>query len=409
MGLMDNNDAFQNFVETEQDDTIGLHEINIEKAEYSAIIQATFEAVDKLTKKEFPEYLWTPMLNNFGEEDDYVGRSVMLERVDAPLRRLRRQYKDYYAYLDAIEIYNAHLDLLVHYFRSESWVRLGISSGIISYPLPIRPTIKMTPAIKQLLLVGAPIQKPSPPDFTDEEVQDIYDHYSPADPSLDEEDDNAYCVDLKRLPKATRKAIKTAYSNQVIGERKNNIYRAKGTNDSSMESISRFMGSLSNYNFDKAGHEDVDRPICEIVAEEHKYDYWADELVEDKLAPRVGSFVGGVLTTPDQKYIGDLYAYLASEGYSITKQMMNKLDPMTIRYMYHKSPNFDGERFSPLNEKQREKLKKRQKKAAKKEAKRKSKQLSAAMEVADILSSGHEIFRGTNGELYSLNDRLYNW
>jgi len=377
---------------------------------YQYMADLTFDAVEDLGTDMFPDYLWTPMQNSF-EDDDYISRAIILESSSPEIRTLRHKYPSYYDWAEAMDIYNDELQRLVEIYGSKAWVKVGLREKIIPAVLPRKPVLKNSKKNRKLLQIGAPPIKPDPPKFTPEQFREIYDAYTPIEEDISEMDDEEFEADINKMPKKQRKQIISIFEHQIISFRKQGIYKRNGGTMFGLDAIANFMSSTTVYKYDSKGEYQEDKSLVELMADQDKYMFWQEEVIEDREAgSKPVTYINGRFTDLHTAELTELYSYLMDQGYyvEINKGFAKRtgLPKTAVRMLERK---LGSRTAGPMSKDELKRLKKEQKKAVKMEKKRQQAEYDAARIMSQALNNGSTLFRDPDGELISLSDRLRNW
>lgn len=407
MGIMSGRDCseFEEFKDVEVDEELhGSTEVS-DTHWAKELADALLEKAGEADIDKFPDYLVTCLKNDF-PEDDYILMSVLIEGTDPALRTLRHNYADYYEWYEAMGIYEDQMDHLVSIYRSEEWVKVGLKEKFIpSNLLPRKPKLKNSKKNRQLIRFGAPPQKPCPPEFTPEEIKKLVDAYVPA-PPIDQVDEQDFIVDINDLPKAEKKIIKKAYERVVMGYRKAGIYRREGCHDSTIDAISLFMSSRTAYKYTANGEYHDDRALIDIVRDGEKWDFYQEEIIEDRIGAKVITTVNGRVVDATEADAVDVFQYMLEQGYGSTIIKGSGLSKSAVRMLKRElGSNTTG----PLTKKERRRLKKNQKKAIAREKQIAKERYEADRQLSSFLGSGETMFRGPDGQIINLGSTLRNW
>ena len=178
-----------------------------------------YEKLEQIASKPdeaYPDYLFAPLTNDFGI--DYYNLGTIEDPMVSKARNLRRKYSNYFAYIDALEVYNDYKQYLIDKYGSWGVVKASMKIGTIDDFIPAKPKLKSKKINKEMLRSGiTPSRK-----IYDIDQSIIHDSisYLPAD--------DVSPFDTEKLPKDIRKMLKSSAKKVQQTARANSLYNRYG-------------------------------------------------------------------------------------------------------------------------------------------------------------------------------------
>lgn len=103
----------------------------------------------------FPDFLWIPLFNEFNDSEEFY-QAIETDYEDMQLvLRLKRKYRDFYKWQEAMMIYDQYMDYLADKYGSISVVKNSLEEGYyLDDFVPPKPKLKRTWENKQIMKSG---------------------------------------------------------------------------------------------------------------------------------------------------------------------------------------------------------------------------------------------------------------
>lgn len=332
--------------------------------------------VTKAKNDSFPDFLFKPAYNDFGSEYYYLGTST--DPLVVKARSLRRKYGDYFSYIQALQVWQEYMDLLIEKYggmsviknalkekrkaeRGDSDADLSMYDNIIEDIIPERPIPKNKKSIREFIRAGV-----VPSRQLKEEPN--YDAIKENTEAMYPVKDTSYMdvMDMfKKPPKHIRKALERASGRIAARNRKDNIYQKYGNNNGA-DFIVEYMNNASKGYYDTKG-EFKEMSLSDIVKEDKHRESMLPELYEDELLANTsvvssfGSNGNRMMNRRELQQI-EIAKNLYSIGIDVTGTMAKNMDKKAIKIIRRSIGALDSQ---PMTKKELKKFKKDQKKEQK--------------------------------------------
>ena len=296
----------------------------------------------------FPDFLWNPLINDFGV--DYYRIGTMNDPVILKARNLRKKYSNFFDYVDALEIYKEYVQYLIDKYGSWSIVKNSAEVGMLDEFLPSEPKLKMTKKNKQYLRAGTvPSRK-----YFDTDPADVNLVASQMFPTQTGESISDF--DDGKIDKSIKKIIRKASEKAAATERKRNLF-ASASNSYGSDLIVEYFNQMSKGGFYNSSGSLDNSSLMDIVEEDRRARYIPPELLDLDATANKGQIVGGRLVRKsdmDQiQIITDLY----NCGIDILGSAAKKMNKQSVKML----KSTLGYQEGPMTKKELKKLKKKQK------------------------------------------------
>lgn len=280
--------------------------------------------------ENFPDFLWEPVQNTFTDDESHIMCSYLdmglgkvhvengVEIMQA-VSRVRNRYKNYFDYIDALEIWMRYYDFVEDAYGSFDFFASLVDDGSTSFPLKRKPKLKNGKAYKQLLELNVPISRINREDgISDEEFAiicsqipdqiEIYeDYYEYMD----------FLSDINRKEEDRLQRV-----NRVKGFRK-----TSSVNNSEVNAIIDYLSGEDSYkSLSNFGAMTV-RPLSEDIEAFHEYDGLNEDLKRDAMglrnSVRVDANYGVLMSTGQTQDDIDVYSALYAAGYDVGMMLSN--------------------------------------------------------------------------------------
>ena len=150
-----------------------------------ADVKSMMTKVSKAPDENFPGFLWEPVQNDFtdeGFEDNHKYIDMGLGDVEEEngteimqsICRLRNRYKNYFDYIDALDVWQRYYDFVEDTYGSFEFFAEMVEQGNISFPLKRKPKLKNAKKNRHLLEINVPISRINREDgLTDEQIKEL--------------------------------------------------------------------------------------------------------------------------------------------------------------------------------------------------------------------------------------------
>lgn len=321
--------------------------------EYLQDLQAVAEAEDDY----FPEFLFTFISQDFG--DNYYERGM----ADTPLlkeaKKIRRRYNDFFDFCDAMEVYKEYMELLGEKYGSVKIVKQSAKEGMIDEYVPPKPKLKNTKKNRQLTAEGI-IPSRKVVDMPDpEEIIRI------ARLTLPTADGSSLTdADLEKKPsKKYQKIFDKAYDRAAGADRKRNMYRHIGSNES-IDFILNFINNANSGDYSTASNTSMeDKPLSEIRDEMLRERDIPEELLEYYLTPNTRCIRNGRLVNSEDENKAEIMALLYEMGVDVFNSYGKNMNKTAVKLVRERVGD-----VGPMTKKERKRYKKQMKQEQKRMA-----------------------------------------
>lgn len=378
------------------------------KVHYAEIVEDAKRMMRKIHKapnENFPDFLWEPAQNDFNEDgfddthlyiDMGLGKTEVANGAEImdSIKDLKNRYKDYFDYIDALDIWNRYYDFIEDTYGSFDFFIELVENGQCTVPYKRKPKLSKAKKNKHLLEIKVPISRINRAEgLTDEQIKQLAQELP--DQLEIYEDYYEYTTLLADLNKKEEKRLQR--ENRIRNYRKTSSVDTSGSfnPDALMAYIT---GDTNSTNY---GANLWTKPLSEDIDAFHEYDGLDEDLKKDMMGLRTRHYIDssyGVLMETGQTADDiDVYSELAKNGYDVGIMMKNSsMDRKAVK-MITRSAGL-GEELSP------KKAKKLKKKRAKEERKL-YEHLSANEGVRNILTKNKITFSPEDNMLsFTLKD-----
>lgn len=340
---------------------------------YESEYEKSIEFVKEADNKLFPDFIFNPVYNDFG--DDYYQMGISSDPLVVKARSLRRKYSNYFDYVQAMNTYNDYMELLGEKYGGKSIIKNLLKAkrkaeynqdydtfqaydAFIEDIIPDKPELKNKKKNREFLRAGTMLSMETNERSSDEDIEDSASKMfgNPTGNDIDEMDI------FKKPPKKMRKAINRASDRIAAKLRKDNLF-SKYQNNSGADFIVEYLNNASKGYYDNKGIY-KERSISEIAKDEEKRLSMPPELYEDEMTAdttTISSFAtnGNRLVKKSELQQIEIAKQLYSIGIDVTGTMAKGMDKKTVKVVRR----FIGaEENYPMTKKELKKLKKKHKK-----------------------------------------------
>lgn len=286
----------------------------------------------------FPDFLFKTLKNDFG--DGYYTKSLVKDDLSAMISGLKRRYSDFFAYSEAMTIYNEYMERLVEKYGSLSIVKNAIKAGLMEDPVPPKPKLKNNKKNRQFLRAGITPSRRVETDVVDEEIRRLARAMFPDKTGETVDEADRY----KKLDKTTKKMLKRREEKMAGWTRRQNLYRTSTTGYGADFIVEYLNQVTKGGRYNEVGKRTSEMSLLEIIQDEEKYASLPPELVEDELKAGKSIIENGRLIyardAQRMQIMKDLYGIgidvIGTYGKSMNKQAVKMLrstigdtEPMT--------------------------------------------------------------------------------
>jgi hypothetical protein len=233
--------------------------------------------VTQLEDSEFPEFLFNPIGNNY-ENDPYWINAYELDPEMKPIVQLKRKYKDYFKYREAMKIYNDYMDSLAEVHGGERVVKNSIKNNSLDEFIPPEPKLSNVRGNKFLKKFSI---LPSKPLFTydAEETKGIDDKMFPVNAS-----DVAGTFEFRegeKTDKHTRQQIEKCVRKMTARNRINSLYKSSAAQSMiSKDYVLDIYKTNEESKYNKIG-KFKNMSLTQSIKEQEKLDAMPDWMLEE--------------------------------------------------------------------------------------------------------------------------------
>lgn len=271
----------------------------------------------------FPEFLWNPLFNEFDEDDGFYQEIGDEYPYIDDVLRLKRKYRDFYKWQEAMRIYNDYMYFLETKYGSMAIIKNSIEDGIpLDDFIPSVPKLKRNPTNKQIMKTGAIPTKRTVKAIDPDDIKDIVD-------SIYGDMVNTTSCDFDSdSNKKSKEAIRDQeIFDEIMGvnamrDRVENVKMkrsARRTNGNDI--IDDFYNSVNRINYDSYGRrrKEDECSITELVEhmDDEKYIDPAILAYEHDILTQPTAIVRGVTVKKERQNQLDIMKYLLQSGYRI--------------------------------------------------------------------------------------------
>lgn len=370
--------------------------------------------ISSVPDDEFPDFLFNPIYNNFG--DEYYQLGISENPLVIKARSIRHKYSDFFSYMQALEDYNDYMKLLEEKYGGLSIIKNAIKAkreamesgdsdlieaygNIIEDIIPPKPIPKNKKSIRQFIKAGVIPSKQLKQDI---DSDDIIESAKFLYPDASGEELDSFDI-FKKPPKRIRKAMERATETIAARDRRENLYSKFGNNNGA-DFIVEYLNNASKGYYTQKG-EYKEKSLSDLVKEAKRRDAMIPELYEDELQPDVVCYSGfssygseRLVHRKEMEQI-EIAKQLYSIGIDVTGNMSKNMSKQAIKVI-RRSLGADS---TPMTKKELKQQKKRQKK----ENKRLETQRDNDKLLSELLLKNKFSFQKDGGTLsLSLNDLM---
>ena len=312
-----------------------------------------FEAVKDTDDSMWPDWLFNPTFNDF--DDNYYAQSFVEDETTAMVKKLKHRYNDFFEWVDALEIYNEYMSIMIEKYGSLRVIKNALEVDMMDDPIPAKPKLKNNRKNRQFLRAGTIPSRRDPELAIDsDEMLAIARQTFPnrMGEDVDEELSN------HKPPKEIRKRLSEIQKTIDGEERRRNLYRSVG-NNSGVDFITAYLNNTTKGIYDSSGNnvEDKDQSLADIVKEMERVKNTRPELLEDETMYRT-TVVGNRLVSRLEIERTEVYKELYQEGFDILHSLgRSGLDKKSVKMIRSQIGATE-----PMTKKELKKMKKRAKK-----------------------------------------------
>lgn len=316
--------------------------------EYLQDLQAVADADDE----RFPEFLFSFISQDFG--DNYYERGM----ADTPLlkdaKKIRRKYNDFFDFCDAMEVYKEYMELLGEKYGSVKIVKDSAKEGMIDEYVPPKPKLKNTKKNRQLSAEGIIPSRRMVEVPDREEIIRIARLTMPTA-------DGSTLTDKElsgKVPKKYQRVFDKAYDRAAGADRKRNMYRHVGSNES-IDFILNFINRANSGDY-SVSHDDghiSDKPLSEIREDLLRERDIPEELLEYYLTPNTRYIKNGRVVNHEDENAAEIMAALYEMGVDVFNSYGKNMNKTAVKLVRERVG--DG---GPMTKKEKKAYKKQLKK-----------------------------------------------
>lgn len=335
---------------------------------YQELVEDTSKVLKrvKITPNDnFPEFLWTPVQNDFTEDnipDNHNYIDIGLGKIDIgtdqeiveSIRGLRNRYKDYFQYLDALEVWYRYYDYIEQYFGSFDIFMELVQSGETVIPFKRKPKLKSAKKNKYLVNLTVPISRINREDgLTDTQIAELA---SEMPDQLDVyEDYYEYSNYLAKFNASEERRLAREY-------RMRNYRRTKSTGNTDADLLCKYINTIESSSSRNAGM--YNKPLSDDLDIAHEYDEYNEDVREYLLGLNMNRKIyidpnyqifREIGNEKNQNEI-DLYTAMYEAGYDISTFAKNsstdrKAVKMITKQIMQNDPNISAKKAKKLKKK----------------------------------------------------------
>ena len=300
----------------------------------------------------FPSFLFNPLFNDFN--DNYYKNSFANDELITMVKRLRRRYSNFFDWVDAMEIYNEYMDIILDKYGSMRVVQNALKNGTMEDPIPSKPKLKNTKRNRQFMRSGiAPSRQVGVEPLSDDELIVIARQSIPDAMGENILEENS----RKDLPKKLRKRLHAMSDNMAGQNRKRNLYRSV-VNNHGTDFIVEYLNQTKRGIYDHSGHatNDENMSLMDIVREQERIDETRPEFLDNEFGNETSIVNGRLVRRKDYERM-EIYKELYSAGIDVIGNFGKSMDKRAVKMVR----SYIGD-TEPSSKKELKKLKKRMKK-----------------------------------------------
>lgn len=337
----------------------------------------------------YPDWLFEPFLYDFG--DGYYEKSFVNDELAAMAKKLRRRYNDFFEWMEAMDIYNSYMDVLIEKYGSETLVHRLAEAEMMVEVVPVKPKLKNNKKNRQFLRSGiVPSRSFSETPLTNEEMLAIARQTFP-----NETGQNITDEELSRdLTKKEKRHLKEVQDEMAAVSRRKNLYRTVG-NNAGTDFIVEYLNRSKQGIYDSSGRYKGDEyeggiSLADIVDEMEYVENTPPELLEDESA-NTTTLVNGRLVNKREFQRMEIYKELYQQGIDIIGHLGRSMDKKAVKMI-----RTEIGATEPMTKKELKKMKRRARKDEEKIARRRD---ANSLLEETLLGNKLSVTRDSNGNL----------
>lgn len=318
----------------------------------------------------FPEYLFKPMKNDFG--DNYYHKGISSDPLTLKAKSLRRKYSNYFDYIDAVDVYNEYIELLIEKYGSWSIIKNNNKIGLLDDILPPKPKLKKNRRNREYMKAGiVPSRKHMDAVDDDVNIKELSRKMIPGEfgENIDESDN------YKKPSKESRKMLKQMAIEMAGKQRRKNLY-SNISSSGGTDFIIEYFNQANRGVYDEKG-DYVERSIYEIYMEDEEAKMIPKELLDADLLSNTPQIVNGRYVKRSDIEQIELLKELYEAGIDLIGTSSKNMDKSAVKLLRRQV----GYASEPMTKKELKKHKKRMKN----EKKRLERQRDADSALSNIL------------------------
>lgn len=297
----------------------------------------------------FPDYLFNPMTNDFDE--DYYAKGVSNDPLIMKAKSIRRKYSNYFDYIDAINLYNEYIDLLIDKYGSWSLIKNSYKVGMLDEILPPKPRLKRNRKNKEYMRAGIiPSRKYNEAIIEDVDILNAAREAFPNEFGQDITEDAAF----EKPKKANRKILKKMKEELSAKTRRKNLYSTVGNNRGT-DFIIEYFNQVNRGGYNEEG-EYKEKSISEIYKDQEDSLLIPDILMDDALLSNTPIIVGGRYVKRSEIAQIELLKELYENGIDLIGAKSKSMDRTAVKLLRRQLGAYDS---GPMTKKELKKWKKK--------------------------------------------------
>lgn len=330
-------------------------------------MRALMKRIKATPNERFPEFLWEPSQNDFSQDGFNDNHSYIVmglgkiqvengTEIMKSVSQMTNRYKNYFDYIDALEIWQRYYDFIVETYGSFKFFEELVESGDVAFPLKKRPKLKNAKANKHLLEINVPVSRIDRSQGVSDEVLSKLGSEMP-NQLIIYEDYYEYTEYLAKFNRAEE--LRLQRNSRIKGFRK---VSSVGTPESEaiLDYLSGELSTAINYGTAR------NRPLSDDIEAFHEYDGYGEELKNELLGLRssikIDPNYGCLVETGHMDDAMDVYKELATAGWDVGQIIQNSsMDKKSVKLITN-AIGLDSE----VSGKKAKKLKKKRMKAERK-------------------------------------------
>lgn len=310
-----------------------------------------FEMIVNSPDDIFPDYLFNPLVNDFG--DNYYQKGVSNDPLILKAKSLRRKYSNYFDYIDALHVYDEYIDLLIEKYGSWSIIKNNNKVGLLDDILPAKPKLKKNRRNKEFLRAGI-----VPSRTYNEAVDPDLDVVKLSRKAYPDEygEDIDEMESFKKPDKRNRKMLRSMSDRISSQYRRKNLYSNTGSNMGT-DFIVEFFNTMNRGSYSDTGKY-AEQSINDIYQAELETQYAIPELVEDEILGNTPVLVNGRLVQKKDNMQIEIISEFLEQGINLLGTKTKNMDRNAVKLLRHRYNLYET---GPSTKKELKKQKKRMK------------------------------------------------